>query len=877
MAKKMLIDATHAEETRVAVLDGNRLVDFDYESKFRKPLKGNIFLAKVTRVEPSLQAAFVNFGGNRHGFLPFTEIHPDYFRIPIADREALIAEELAELEARKKRNEEEDLEHEDIIDDEAEEVEDVDDEDHEIEEIGGSVPMDDLSESEDITDNKKTVKTTEPDSSEAVPLDEDVDLSSDSEVSDTTETSLSDEASDASDSGDQDDSEDKNDKKKNGKRRYPRRNYRGKKGKSRRYSSAHSRRVERVGGEEIEQPYRPSIRRKYKIQEVIKRGQIMLIQASKEERGNKGAAVTTYLSLPGRYSVLMPNSPRGGGVSRKIASVKERKRMREILEELEVPEGMSVIMRTAGVSRTKSEIKRDLDYLMRIWNKIRELTLNSTAPAMVYEEGNLLKRSIRDIYTRDVDEILVSGEEGYKESKDFMKMLIPSHAKKVKFYKDNKIPLYQRYQAESQISDIGEPTASLKSGGYLVINPTEALVSIDVNSGRATKERHIEETALNTNLEAADEVARQLRLRDLGGLVVIDFIDMEDYRNNRKVERRLKEALSSDRARIQIGRISSFGLMELSRQRLNPSLTEAQFEACPHCRGLGYRRTVDAMAIMVLRALEEEGGRERSKKVALVVSNDVALFILNSKRQMLADIEERYGISVLIRVEKDLPASDYRIELLKVEETPVEKDESKEDPDEDGNQKNKNRSARSSNNKGNTAKRGRKTSRSRYKQKDKNEQATAEDEPQDVVAETQTDTDTGTDIDGKERKPAKKRPTRRRPQKKDDSKKEIKEGHDETAESRPAQNKEVDDVKESRKDNKTSQKTSSARRTQKKKVEKDENPPSPDSTKKKTDEKGDEKSVSVSKKAEKQEPKEYETVNKEPAQKKKGWWGRLVE
>jgi ribonuclease E len=388
----------------------------------------------------------------------------------------------------------------------------------------------------------------------------------------------------------------------------------------------------------------------------------MLIQVSKEERGNKGAAVTTYLSMPGRYCVLMPNSPRGGGVSRKIASFTERKRMKEMLDELAVPEGMSVILRTAGVTRTKVEIKRDLDYLTRLWNTIREHTLKSVAPALIYEEGSLIKRAIRDLYARDIDDIHVSGEEGHRAAKDFMRMLMPSHAKKVQEYKNDRVPMFHKFGVESQIADIGEPSVTLKSGGYLVINPTEALVSIDVNSGRATKERHIEETALKTNLEAADEVARQLRLRDLGGLVVIDFIDMEDRRNNRKVEQRLRDALSSDRARIQVGRISSFGLLELSRQRLNPSLAEAQQEICPHCMGTGRVKTLDFAAISIIRALEAEGVKNKGHDIILTLAPDVGLYILNNKRGLLATIEARYGFGVAFKTDASLSNSQYTME-----------------------------------------------------------------------------------------------------------------------------------------------------------------------------------------------------------------------
>lgn len=718
MTKRMLIDATHAEETRVAVVDGNRLNDFDYESKMRRQLKGSIYLAKVTRVEPSLQAAFVNFGGNRHGFLPFSEIHPDYFRIPISDREALLAEQREEMEARRRAEEEEDREEEGAHEEE-------DDAEDAVEEVGGENRV--VSEAEDTGEDHLDAL---PDDEEEEPLlpvalagepeeeetedaieedgdedeededdDDQPDASFDDEGSDEDDESEEDEPdAEESEEGDDignhipDDEEDIDDNIGNlksgedanvipgegpregrgrggrggrGREGRGRERFRGRNGRGRRMAAS-SRRVEMVGGDtEGEHPMRPSLRRNYKIQEVVKRGQIMLIQVSKEERGNKGAAVTTYLSLPGRYCVLMPNSPRGGGVSRKIASFEERKRMRDLLSDLEIPDGMSVIMRTAGVQRNKVEIKRDLDYLLKLWDGIRDLTLQSVAPAQIHEEGTLIRRAIRDLYAREIEEIVVAGDEGFKMAKDFMKILMPSHIRRVKQYKDETIPLFHRYQVESQIAAMGEPTVTLRSGGYLVINPTEALVSIDVNSGKATKERHIEETALKTNLEAAEEVARQLRLRDLGGLVVIDFIDMEDRRNNAKVERRLKEALSNDRARIQVGRISMFGLMELSRQRLNPSLTEAQFQKCAHCEGIGYVRTVDSAAITALRALEEEGIRGRSVEVVLHLSNEVAIYILNHKRDMLDDIERRYGFRIMIRIDEALAPDNHKIDLVR--------------------------------------------------------------------------------------------------------------------------------------------------------------------------------------------------------------------
>lgn len=679
MTKRMLIDATHVEETRVAICDGNKLVEYDYESKNRKPLKGSIFLAKVTRVEPSLQAAFVNFGGNRHGFLPFSEIHPDYFRIPIEDREALMAEQEAFLKAHDEREE---LEEEELAQAAAsrqengegeeepfEEDEEADTEIPAVEVVGGavaSIPEDE--EAGDIAAEREETSQTSGEESGAESVSgQDVEEAEGAvdAVQAGGDVAIVEGIEEADNEGGGQEGDE-------GRRRGARgRRFRG--GRGRRRSSYRNPNVEVVGGDEVEggdagAAFRFNLRRKYKIQEVIKRGQIMLIQVSKEERGNKGAAVTSYLSLAGRYCVLMPNSPRAGGVSRKIANHKDRARMRDIMKDLEVPQGMSVILRTAGVSRTKVEIKRDLDYLLRLWDTIRDLTLKSNAPALVYEEADLIKRSIRDLYDRDVEEILVAGDDGHRNARDFMKMLIPSHVKKVQLYGETHLPLFTRYQVESQISEIGQNVVRLRSGGYLVINPTEALVSIDVNSGKATKERHIEETALHTNLEAADEIARQLKLRDLGGLVVIDFIDMEDRRNNARVERRMRDALSKDRARVQVGRISSFGLMELSRQRLNPSLTEAQYEMCPNCKGSGLIRTEDAMSIAVLRAIEEEGIRGRAAQIVVNITSRVALYILNYKRSNLAEIEARYGMEILIRVDDEIGASEYRIEVSKPSE-----------------------------------------------------------------------------------------------------------------------------------------------------------------------------------------------------------------
>ncbi|WP_035922854.1 Rne/Rng family ribonuclease, partial [Kordiimonas gwangyangensis] len=532
----MLIDARHSEETRVTVVKGSRVEEFDYESATRRQLKGNIYLARVTRVEPSLQAAFVEYGGNRHGFLAFSEIHPDYYQIPVEDREELIAAETQAVESF------------------------VDDEPHD----------EDAPAAEADAGGEEAPEVKDSDEDEK-----------DAEIE----------------------------------------------------AAAERRRSLRV------------LKRKYNIQEVIKRRQVLLVQVVKEERGNKGAALTTYLSLAGRYCVLMPNSTHAGGISRKISSAADRKRLKKMISDLEVPEEMGLIVRTAGMKRTKTEVKRDYEYLLRLWNGIRELTLQSVAPALVYEEGNLIKRTIRDLYTRDVDEILVEGEAGYRAAKDFMKLLMPSHAKKVQHYKD-RIPLFHRYQVESHLEAMYQPVVQLKSGGYIVINPTEALISIDVNSGRATREHNIEETALKTNMEAAEEVARQLRLRDMAGLVVIDFIDMEERNNNRAVERRMKDVLKNDRARIQVGRISSFGLMEMSRQRLRPNLLEASMETCSACSGMGVVRSVESASLMVLRQLEEEGIRGRSSIVRVTASPDVAIYLLNKKRAMLSDLETTYDFVI---------------------------------------------------------------------------------------------------------------------------------------------------------------------------------------------------------------------------------------
>ncbi|MDH3241843.1 MAG: ribonuclease E/G [Alphaproteobacteria bacterium] len=622
MAKRMLIDATHREETRVVVLNGNRLDEFDFETSTKKQLKGNIYLAKVTRVEPSLQAAFVDFGGNRHGFLAFNEIHPDYYQIPVADRMALLKEEEA-LAA-------EDLEAGAGVDED-----ELGHPHHEILDKASATAEENAPVIE--TDGEPEAVTQEADGEPESVGGESAPEAHDAAAEDAPETD--DEEAAAAASG---------------------------------ASGA----LEEVGGEDTVDIQAPAHRRprprrqRYKIQEVIKRRQIILVQVVKEERGNKGAALTTYLSLAGRYCVLMPNTTKGGGISRKITSPKDRNRLKGFISDLEIPDGVAVILRTAAIERSKAEIRRDFEYLIRTWHQVRDTTLQSIAPTLVYEEGNLIKRSIRDLYSKDMDDVLVEGDEGYKTAKDFMRMLMPSHAKRVQPYKDESIPLFQRYQVEPQIDAMHSPEVKLKSGGYIVINPTEALVSIDVNSGRATRERNIEETAYKTNLEAAEEIARQLKLRDLAGLIVIDFIDMMENRNQHTVERRLKDAMRSDRARIQIGRISPFGLLELSRQRLRPSLLEASTAVCPHCEGTGLIRSKESAALHVLRAVEEEGIRRRSGEIHVAVATPVALYILNEKRDMLTGMEGRHGFRVFVTGDDSLVPPAYQLD--RVAEKPAE-------------------------------------------------------------------------------------------------------------------------------------------------------------------------------------------------------------
>jgi ribonuclease E len=721
MANKMLIDATHPEETRVVVLRGSRVEEFDFESANRRQLRGNIYLAKVTRVEPSLQAAFVDYGGNRHGFLAFSEIHPDYYQIPVADRQALIEEEerahrAAEDEAERRSNGRRSRHRgahrrDDTVRSEAigageaaaaspepahgtgEFAASPDETAAETAAIGevpaAVTPATDMAVAEAVSGSTTDEPTSGPEpastdvpvsdleSAEPVRRPEDItaiDLGAEpmSETGRETMTEaefapqamtvgddvssvgndgaaqeqgpetdkFTDELASSDDHASPDGDDEDDDEDDDGD------------------EEAEEEVIESVGGadalEEVpDRAYRS--RRQYKIQEVIKRRQIMLVQVVKEERGTKGAALTTYLSLAGRYSVLMPNTARGGGISRKITNVQDRKRLKEIAQELEVPEGMGVILRTAGAARTKTEVKRDFEYLLRVWETVRDLTLKSAAPTLVYEEGSLVKRSIRDLYNKDIDEVIVAGEGAYHEAKDFMRMLMPSHAKNVRLYHENQ-PLLARFGVEHQLDAMFSPVVQLRSGGYIVINQTEALVAIDVNSGRATREHHIEDTALKTNLEASEEISRQLRLRDLAGLIVIDFIDMDEKRNNRSVERRLKECLKNDRARIQVGRISHFGLMEMSRQRIRSSVLESSTDKCPHCGGTGHVRSVSSVSLQLLRMLEDTLLKGATHNITIRTRSEIALYVLNHKRAHLHDLEERFRITITVTADDEIGA-----------------------------------------------------------------------------------------------------------------------------------------------------------------------------------------------------------------------------
>lgn len=749
---KMLIDATHPEETRVVVLRSGRVEEFDYESAARKLLRGNIYLAKVTRVEPSLQAAFVEYGGNRHGFLAFNEIHPDYYQIPMADRQALLDEEAAaeareeaevdahaERLARRRRRgrrprathvpgkeEQPDLpgdaqfakegtqepdqdgaapaqtlperahNSDDVLTEElppppapaagpveasqdSEASEDTASSSGQAEEdtsVAEATEAEAKSEDTPASDAPEAAaEDTDAETDEADPVearapskDDDVDTDETDDEDDEDEDSDDDEDDDVEDSADDesaddddDDSDDDANEDGDGEGEDGNIEVVARKTKASR-SAADP--VVQVGEEDALEELPERMRRRprsYKIQEVIKRRQVILVQVVKEERGNKGAALTTYLSLAGRYTVLMPNTARGGGISRKITQPQDRKRLKAIAQELEVPEGMGLIIRTAGAARTKQEIKRDFEYLLRLWESVRELTLESTAPDLVYEEGNLIKRSIRDLYNKDVDEIVVAGGEAHKDARDFMRMLMPSHAKNVLLHNDPE-PLFTRHGIERQLNAMFSPYVTLKSGGYLVINQTEALVAVDVNSGKSTREFSIEETALNTNLEAADELARQLKLRDLAGLVVIDFIDMEEKRNNRAVERRLKEALRFDRARIQLGRISHFGLMEMSRQRMRTGVLEGSTSQCPHCQGTGIIRSTESVALAVLRGLEDALMAGAKQSLIATTTATVALYLLNNKRPYINEMEARHGLTITIQASDKLQGANFTIE-----------------------------------------------------------------------------------------------------------------------------------------------------------------------------------------------------------------------
>lgn len=658
MADKMLIDASHEEETRVVVVRGNRIEEFDFESQHKKQIRGNIYLAKVTRVEPSLQAAFVDYGGNRHGFLAFAEIHPDYYQIPLADRQALLR---AEAEEHRRDEDVEHVETAPVVDLSTQDQPDigiVPVEQPEVAAADEAAPAEAAPVAEEAPAKKPRArrsrkKVAEPVAEEtAAPeasvADSDDEGSTGGEMAAMVETDSISEDVDVSKRRHDDDDDDDD--------------------------HGEEEVIESVGAEDAMEEVPDRVQRKprkqYRIQEVIKRRQILLVQVAKEERGNKGAALTTYLSLAGRYSVLMPNTARGGGISRKITNPQDRKRLKEIARMLEVPQGMGVILRTAGANRTKVEVKRDFEYLMRLWENVRTLTLASTAPCLVYEEGSLIKRSIRDLYNKDIGEIIVAGEEGYREAKDFMKMLMPSHAKVVQPYRDIH-PIFSRSGIEAQLDRMLQPQVTLKSGGYLIMNQTEALVSIDVNSGRSTREHSIEDTALQTNLEAADEVARQLRLRDLAGLIVIDFIDMEEKRNNRAVEKKLKECLKNDRARIQVGRISHFGLLEMSRQRIRASVLESTTQVCSHCGGTGHVRSQSSVALHVLRGVEEYLLKNTTHNITVRTTPDIALYLLNHKRQTIVDYENRFGVAIIIDADGSVGAQHFAIDRGEPVENPV--------------------------------------------------------------------------------------------------------------------------------------------------------------------------------------------------------------
>ena len=678
MAKRMLIDALHTEETRVVIADENQVYDFDFVSTAKKQLKGNIYLAKITRVEPSLQAAFVEYGGGKQGFLPFSEIHADYYQIPISDRRRLMEEAQAEEER------DEAAQQDGSANTASETSEPATQE--------GAIASTEFSGSSEVID-PDSIQLAEVDANEeqshpAYLVQGAIDISTSEEVPEPhdelpisalvieNETSVESNAQEAQSEPQEYQPQDQQ-----------------------ATDSQAAEGVETLPNEEEEYQARPKknvFMKRYKIQEVIRRGQIVLVQVIKEERGNKGCSLTTYLSLAGRYCVLMPNSPKDGGISRKIASADDRKRLKAISTEMRLADGMSVIIRTAGMDRTRAEIKRDYDYLVKLWNQIREDTLKSNAPALIYEESDIIKRAIRDQYTNDIDELVVEGDEGYNAAKEFMKLLLPSHTPKIKHHQEA-TPLFYAYGIEEQLLSMHDPIVKLRSGGYIVINPTEALISIDVNSGRSTGERNIEETAAKTNLEAAVEVARQLRLRDLAGLIVIDFIDMLESRNRRAVEKAMKDSLKADRAKIQLGRISPFGLMEMSRQRLRPSISESNMVQCPHCEGRGFIRSNESMSIQMIRSLEKEASAGVWSSLRLIAPQGVALHLLNNKRDVLRGIEQRYNLSVQVLIGPELTSSEFNLEKMRrsgsndrPERAPEERNDRERRPRRDRNDRDRN-------------------------------------------------------------------------------------------------------------------------------------------------------------------------------------------
>ncbi|WP_271896431.1 Rne/Rng family ribonuclease [Candidatus Phyllobacterium onerii] len=749
MSDKMLIDASHQEETRVVVVRGNRIEEFDFESEHKKQIKGNIYLARVTRVEPSLQAAFVEYGGNRHGFLAFSEIHPDYYQIPVADRQALID---AEAEAASQ-----DEDHEENASEQR--SRDRNDRGTRNRRRGRRGPrQEDDAPKLDASDEDVATSDDEGEASAQAASHESSDDSTPEGGSQTMAAAIeADVISEAVNTGSADEATASDDERPAsddvGESNSRRSRNRSNEDKDEVHDELDE--VESVGAEDAmeEVPTHQRFqRRQYNIQDVIKRRQILLVQVVKEERGNKGAALTTYLSLAGRYSVLMPNTARGGGISRKITSIQDRKRLKDIVKDLEVPKGMGVILRTAGAMRTKPEVKRDYEYLMRLWENVRSLTLASSAPTLVYEEGSLIKRSIRDLYNKDITEIAVAGEEGYREAKDFMRMLMPSHAKVVQPYREP-TPIFARNGIEAQLDRMLQPQVTLKSGGYIIINQTEALVAIDVNSGRSTREHSIEDTALQTNLEAADEIARQLRLRDLAGLIVIDFIDMEENRNNRAVEKRMKDCLKDDRARIQVGRISHFGLLEMSRQRIRASVLESTTQVCAVCGGTGHVRSASSVALHVMRSIEEYLLRHSQNNIIVRTTVATALYVLNHKRQNLADLEARFGLTISIEADDSVGAQHFAIDkgsialgpIVPLTETPTlgiaddfdESDPVIEDTDDDAAEVQTGETARSADN--DDASRKRKRKRRRRGGRDRQESAGAEHGQQVISDDDDTD------------------------------------------------------------------------------------------------------------------------------------------